>query len=84
MIWPTVIVIRIGKWAWIPFPFLLLWPFLAVLWLASLVRYLLREESNARAILATLGAVTGLCAATNGTRIAVDPAEGPAIRVIVV
>ncbi|MBN1426491.1 hypothetical protein JXA88_18230 [Candidatus Fermentibacteria bacterium] len=84
MIWPALVILRIGKWAWIPIPFLLFWPLLAVLWLASLVRYLLRDESSARSILAAMGAVPRVCAAMNGTRIAVDPADGPAIRVIVV
>jgi hypothetical protein len=84
MIWPVLLVVRLGRYAWIPFPFLLLWPLLAILWLVSLVRYLLRDGANARSLLAAMGAIPALCAALRGTRVVVDPPDGPEIRVIVV
>lgn len=84
MIWPVLIVVGIGRWAWIPIPFLLFWPLLAVLELASLARYLLRDGSSARSILTFIGAVPRVCAVMSGTRVAVDPADGPVIRVVIV
>ncbi|MCU0612764.1 MAG: hypothetical protein MUE60_13375 [Candidatus Eisenbacteria bacterium] len=81
---PALVVVRIGRYAWVPFPFLLFWPLLALLWLASLVRYLVKNGSRAQSTLAAIGAVPALCVAVNGTRVAVDRAEGPSIRVVIV
>ena len=84
MIWPFLILVGMGKFLWFPIPVFLLWPFMIAFLVLTAPLSVFSKETSVGMFTRTVWRVSGLFAAMNGTRVWVDPVDGPRIRVIVI
>ena len=84
MIWPLLIIIRLGRWFWLPVPVILLWPFMIALMILTAPLFVFSGDTHAGTLVRVIWRMSGLFAAMNGTRVRVDPTDGPRITVIVI
>lgn len=84
--WPSLLIVGVGRRRWLPLPLplFLLWPFLLLGWLVFGVGRLVTREWRAEPALAGMYGVLMLWSHLRGLRIDARPERGAGVRICIV
>lgn len=84
MRWPALVLVGLGRFVWLPFPVIILWPLVVLVWCFTLCAGLFPRSSRARSLLQMTRGIIPMLSAITGLSVSVRPTEGSRIRVFII